>query len=145
MKVALSVETPISNSPRVKQLGAMFDVPLQSKSVLEWNGDFPIEAQEWNVGLIVGLSGCGKSQVMRHVFGDAPPFEWNAPAVIDDFPKSISMQEITDACSAVGFNTIPAWMRPYAVLSNGEKFRVELARAIVERARPPAGMRSPSW
>ena len=33
---------------------------------------------------------------------------------------------------AVGFNTIPAWLRPYGVLSNGEKFRVDLARRLLE-------------
>src|SRR5690606_32144857 len=36
------------------------------------------------------------------------------------------------ACQAVGFNTIPAWLRPFAVLSNGERFRAELARRLVE-------------
>jgi GNAT superfamily N-acetyltransferase len=35
-------------------------------------------------------------------------------------------------CSAVGFNTIPAWFRPYAALSTGEKFRVEMARRMIE-------------
>jgi hypothetical protein len=33
---------------------------------------------------------------------------------------------------SVGFNTIPAWMRPFAVPSNGEKFRVEMARRLIE-------------
>jgi len=31
---------------------------------------------------------------------------------------------------SVGLNTIPAWCRPYHVLSNGEKFRADLARKI---------------
>lgn len=136
MQVNLHVETVLSKSPRVKQLSAMFDVPLSPKSVLDWAGEFPIEADDWNVGLIVGPSGCGKSQIARHVFGEPEPFTWSAPAVIDDFRAGISMQDITDACSGVGFNTIPAWMRPYAVLSTGEKFRVELARALLERGDP---------
>lgn len=35
-------------------------------------------------------------------------------------------------CQAVGFNTIPAWLRPFGVLSNGEKFRVTMARTLLE-------------
>ena len=52
--------------------------------------------------------------------------------MIDDFSKALSIEQITQACSGVGFNTIPSWMKPYAVLSTGEKFRVELARHLVE-------------
>ena len=42
------------------------------------------------------------------------------------------MKDISTACQAVGFNTIPAWLRPYDVLSTGEKFRVDLARRLAE-------------
>ena len=31
---------------------------------------------------------------------------------------------------AVGLNTIPSWYKPYHVLSNGERFRADLARKI---------------
>ena len=57
---------------------------------------------------------------------------WQAPSIIDDFSAALSIQQITQACQSVGFNTIPAWLRPYAVLSNGEKFRVEIARRLLE-------------
>jgi GNAT superfamily N-acetyltransferase len=50
--------------------------------------------------------------------------------------KSLKMDAIAEACSAVGFNSIPSWMRPYAVLSNGEKFRVDLARRLLELPDP---------
>jgi GNAT superfamily N-acetyltransferase len=46
------------------------------------------------------------------------------------------MEQVTRACSAVGFNTIPAWLRPFHVLSNGERFRVELARRLLELPDP---------
>jgi len=51
---------------------------------------------------------------------------------VDDFESSISVREVSEACQSVGFNTIPAWLRPFAVLSNGERFRVEMARRILE-------------
>ena len=34
---------------------------------------------------------------------------------------------------AVGFGSVPSWLKPYSVLSNGEKMRVDLARSLLER------------
>lgn len=132
MKVDLKIESRVSSNVRVEQLAAMFDVPPNETSNLHWQGDFPFDDQPWNVGLIVGPSGSGKTQIMRHVFGEPKPFAWGDDAVIADFSSDLSMTQIAEVCQAVGFNTIPAWMRPYHVLSNGEKFRVEMARALLE-------------
>jgi GNAT superfamily N-acetyltransferase len=136
--IDLVVESDISSSSRVKQLSGMFDVPPQKKCHLEWHGDLPIENKIWNVGLIVGPSGSGKSTIARKLWQtqfDAT-LEWNAKSVIDDFRNDLSIETISSACQSVGFNTIPAWMRPYSVLSNGEKFRVEMARRILELEDP---------
>jgi len=131
-RVDLLVETPISQSARAKQLSAMFDVPPQASASIEWHGDLPLEAKEWSVGLLVGPSGAGKSTVLRQVFGGSPQIAWGQRSVIDDFRDDLRMDDIAAACQAVGFNTIPAWLRPYDVLSMGEKFRVELARRLLE-------------
>lgn len=132
MEINLSVETEISRTPRARQLEALFDVPPAEKCRLEWKGDLPIESEPWNIGLIVGPSGCGKSTILRETFGKTSNLKWSGKAVVDDFSKAFSMEEIAAVCQAVGFNTIPAWLRPYAVLSNGERFRVELARRLLE-------------
>lgn len=130
--VNVVVETKCSTSVRVRQLEAIFDVPRQERSRIEFKGDIPIEEFDWNVGLIVGPSGCGKSTILREVFGGERPLTWGGDSVVDDFAESLSIEEISTACQSVGFNTIPAWMRPYSVLSNGERFRVELARRLLE-------------
>ena len=130
------VSSPIVNSPRVKQLASIFDVPLADKSEIRFNGNLPIEDLDWNVGLIVGPSGCGKSSILSRAFTIPEPFIWGAPSVIDDFPADLSIQAVSETCQSVGFNTIPAWMRPYAVLSNGEKFRVEMARRLLSPTSP---------
>lgn len=136
MKLNILVESELSRSPRVQQLSAMFDVPVTDKCRLEWHGELPIETDDWNVGLIVGPSGCGKSTIAREVFGEHVEFPWDSASVIDDFPAALSISDISTACQSVGFNTIPAWMRPYHVLSTGEKFRVDLARRILELPDP---------
>ena len=117
------IESKVPATTRVKQLSAMFDVPLADVSRLEWHADIPLEKEAWNVGLIVGPSGCGKTQIARHMFGTAfhTSFTWENRPVIDDFDEGLSIGDISKACQAVGFNTIPAWMRPHSVLSNGEQ------------------------
>jgi hypothetical protein len=130
------VSSPIVNSPRVKQLASIFDVPLAEKSEIHFTGNLPIEDLDWNVGLIVGPSGCGKSSILSRAFDIPKPFTWGAPSVIDDFPAELSIQSVSETCQSVGFNTIPAWMRPYAVLSNGERFRVEMARRLLSPGSP---------
>lgn len=138
MKVEVNVSVETSQSGRVRQLEGMFDCPTPAKQIKSWSFDAPIDERPWNVGLIVGPSGAGKSTIARQLFGDAVdrPLAWEGKAVVDDFNESISMLDIADACRAVGFNTIPAWMRPFHVLSTGEKFRVELARRILEHPDP---------
>jgi GNAT superfamily N-acetyltransferase len=130
--VSFSVETPVSNSVRAQQVSAMFDVPPAEKCRLEWHLKMGHDDKPWGVGLIVGPSGSGKSTLMRKLWGDSPSLKWGAPSVIDDFSKALPIAQISDACSAVGFNTIPAWLRPFHVLSNGERFRVEMARLLLE-------------
>jgi ABC-type lipoprotein export system ATPase subunit/GNAT superfamily N-acetyltransferase len=132
MRVNIVRESESSRSLRARQLESMFDVPATEKTRREWSGDFPFDAEPWQVGLIVGPSGCGKSTILREAFGEPDKLEWSAPSVIDDFDDSLGIEAITSACSAVGFNTIPAWLRPFGVLSNGERFRVELARRLLE-------------
>lgn len=133
-RIDVVVSTPISRSPRCRQLEGMFDVPHAVEQTQRWTADMPIEDRDWNVGLIVGPSGCGKSTIAREVFREAVdrPLTWAAASVIDDFRSDSSIADVAAMCQAVGFNTIPAWLRPFDVLSNGEKFRVEMARRLLE-------------
>lgn len=134
--VDLVVETPVSKSIRARQVCAMFDVPQPEVARLEWKGEMPLSARPWSVGLIVGPSGCGKSSIMRHLWGSMPELDWGGASMLDDFKAGSSIQQITEACGAVGFNTIPAWLRPFHVLSNGEQFRADLARRMLELPDP---------
>lgn len=131
-QIDIQIETPVSTSLRAQQLSSMFDVPPQDRQSLAWSINAPWEEKKWNVGLIVGPSGSGKTTIMKKLFGEPTTFNWNKESVIDDFDITHSIDDISNACSAVGFNTIPAWLRPYHVLSNGEQFRVTLARLMLD-------------
>lgn len=128
-------ETPIRRSVRVRQVEGMFDVPPESSAQRVWDYRLDLPA-EWSVGLIVGPSGGGKSTLARELFGDRLIDGWPWPAdasVVDGFPESLTIQEITGLLSSVGFSSPPGWLKPYHVLSNGEKFRVDVARTLAEQ------------
>jgi GNAT superfamily N-acetyltransferase len=138
VKISVNVETTNSRSARARQAEAFFDVPSTPTSKLSWEGDAPIEDQKWNIGLIVGPSGSGKTTIAKSMFKENfhPRLEYDKACALDDVREGISVADIAAAFGAVGFNTIPAWLRPYAVLSTGEQFRVDVARRILELPDP---------
>ena len=110
-----------------------YDVKLDhAQEHFRGNIDLP---DDWQIGVIWGGSGTGKSTIARELFGDhlITGFEYNAKSVVDDMPKNCDMAEIEKMFYSVGFGSVPSWMKPYSVLSNGEKMRVDLARALLER------------
>lgn len=133
--VDLAVSCKIEPSPRVLQMTGMFDLPQTGESRVEWHGDVPLDERPWNVGLIVGPSGSGKSTLARELFHGrlVSGFDWPADqAVVDAFPEAMSVKAVSALLGSIGFNTPPSWLRPYRVLSNGEQFRVTVARALAE-------------
>lgn len=116
---------------RVASIIGKFD--LQSDQIEErFTGNIDID-DNWQIGLIVGKSGTGKTTIAKQLFENAyiTTFDYNGECVLDDMPKYKSVEEITKAFNSVGFSSPPSWLKPYAVLSNGEKMRCDLARAIL--------------
>lgn len=124
----------VKRTARLVQMEGMFDVPPSQRSEERWTVDLDLP-DEWHVGAIVGPSGAGKTTVAREVFGSAmtPTWEWpDVESVLDGFPAGMSIKDIVGLLSSVGFSSPPSWVRPFRVLSNGEQFRVNLARTLAE-------------
>lgn len=108
---------------------------LQQQHVTEhFTGNIELP-DKWNIGLIVGRSGSGKTTIAHELF-DADiisGFDWTHDNILDDMPKEATVKDIAAMLTAVGFSSPPSWLKPYAVLSNGEKMRCDIARAILEK------------
>jgi GNAT superfamily N-acetyltransferase len=139
----ISVSCPVYDSFRVQQIGGMFDVPLAAKAVERFDVELPDLSAPWQIGLIVGPSGSGKSTLARKLFSAelyACPAWPEDRAVVDCFGDR-PIREITELFTSVGFSSPPSWIKPYSVLSNGERFRCDLARALAGEGavQPEAG------
>lgn len=122
-----------AKSFRVASVMGTYD--LQTEHISErFVGDIDLP-EKWNVGLIVGRSGTGKTTIATELFGEKiyrGGESYTHECLLDDFPASATMSEIYQALTAVGFASPPDWLKSYHVLSNGEKMRCDIARAMVE-------------
>lgn len=119
-------------SARVKSL-------FNAENAYNWEKvvDLPIEGKDWKIGLVVGASGSGKTSIGNRIFSE-PIYDlyagWDSnKPIVDCIAPNGDFNTVTSALSAVGLGDVPAWLRPFSVLSNGEKFRAGLARLVCER------------
>ena len=91
---------------------------------------------DWNIGLIVGGSGTGKTTIAKELFGEYYCEEnWNNredTPIINEFNTKRDMPTILKTLNSVGLNTVWSYLKPYNVLSNGEKMRVDLANVLLD-------------
>lgn len=123
----------IDKTFRVSHIMGDYDVDI--KHVREHFTGSITPPDNWQIGVIVGGSGTGKSTIAAKIFPDEliSGFEYTHKSVIDDMPDTVSVNEIEKMFYAVGFGSVPSWLKPYSVLSNGEKMRCDLARAMLSR------------
>jgi ABC-type dipeptide/oligopeptide/nickel transport system ATPase component len=74
----------------------------------------------------------GKTSIAKQLFPEAyvRGFEYKSKCVLDDFPEELETSEITRMLCSVGFASPPDWLKSYTCLSQGEKMRVDVARAL---------------
>ena len=113
---------------------------------LEFRGEITTEIPDfkfppynsYNIGLIVGASGSGKSTILSkglwHDVKQSPSdFDyWNPKwqknkAIVSHFD---SPDEAIEKLHACGLASVPTLCKPYHVLSNGEKYRAKFARLL---------------
>lgn len=132
--IDVTVTCPVFTSFRVQQVAGMFDVPLADRASQRFQVELEPWNEPWKIGLIVGPSGSGKTTIARQMFGDrlSRRTEWASDRAVIDGLGDWPIKEITGLFTAVGFSSPPSWIKPYGVLSNGEQFRCDLARALAE-------------
>ncbi len=135
MKIAVHHRCADFRTYRAQRVKSLFNCEEGWRFDLE--AELPIDGAGWKLGVVVGPSGSGKTSIGRRIFGEGAFYQPNgwperAP-IIEAIAPEAPFDDVAAALSAVGLGSVPAWLRPYPVLSNGERFRADLARILCER------------
>jgi GNAT superfamily N-acetyltransferase len=134
MKVAVHHRCPEAASYRAARVKSLFNVDSGARFDLE--AELPIDGTDWKLGLVVGPSGSGKSSIGDVILGEGAVYQPSWPArrpIVDAIAPAASFDDVTAALAAVGLGSVPTWLRPYPVLSTGERFRADLAQIVATR------------
>ena len=147
--ITVQLKTPLARTFRVEQLAGLFDVPLAERVTHSLTAEVPGLDEPWTVGAIVGPSGSGKTTLARAAFGSIhEPSPWPDDLSIIECLSGAGLwpalhnngrpearptiKDLARLLTAVGLGSVPTWLKPYRVLSTGERFRADVARAIQE-------------
>jgi ABC-type lipoprotein export system ATPase subunit/GNAT superfamily N-acetyltransferase len=85
---------------------------------------------DWNIGVILGSSGSGKTTILKNL-GELrqPKFDYYKP-LISNFYWIEEPKNVARVLTSVGLSSVPTWLRPFHTLSNGEQYRAILAYLI---------------
>lgn len=137
-KIEMTLRCPVRSTFRVEQVRGMFDLSRNADEQRLCVELPDLSSRQWQIGLICGPSGSGKTTIARRLFPDAfahAPL-WSEDAAVIDAFAPLPVAEAVRMLTAVGFSSPPGWLKPYRVLSNGERFRCDLARALAEAEGP---------
>lgn len=129
---------------RVARALGLYNVPSSMAGDFSFDVEIPVDDRgnaegDWRIGAVCGPSGSGKTSIGRAL--DALGWlewgteEWSSGAILDSIAPEATFEDVTATLASVGLGTVPTWLRPYHVLSNGEKYRAELARLLAETSR----------
>lgn len=127
--IDITLKSDVSKSFRCQCAANSLDIDTEKKSIHHLHIDNVKLPEQWNIGLVVGSSGSGKTTTIKHIFGDnvfAVDIDENKP-IIDQFPSSMSYEECAKMLNGIGLNSVPCWIRPYKTLSNGQQARAQAA------------------
>jgi len=130
MKLTIRHRCANPRTYRAARVKSLFNA--ESGAQFNLDADLPIDDHDWRIGVIVGPSGSGKTSLGRAI-GELYAPQWPANrAIVDAIAPKGTFDAVTESLAAVGLGSVPAWLRPYRHLSNGEQFRATLARLMCE-------------
>ena len=137
MKVRL--ESDIVNDKFTEYLYESYDIQDREKTVTEVpipskeDIDTIDDDEEFNILLVCGRSGSGKSTILRNILNNGlPTIGYDEDkCVISQFP-TLSEEEACDLLCGVGLSSVPTWLRRPSQLSNGERARLDICKAIYD-------------
>jgi len=129
MKIELKHK--IKNDKYTEYIYEAFDIQNREESNVIINANLEKLDNNWNIGVVYGGSGSGKTTILKNYFNkeiDKSYFD-NSKSLISNFDW-LEPKDATFLLSAMGLSSVPTWLRPFNTLSNGEQYRANLAYIV---------------
>lgn len=124
------LKSDIINDNYTKYIYDSYDIQdkYETKEIIKFN--FPnLDNIGWNIIVIYGSSGCGKSTILKKI-GNIREHKFdNTKSLISNF-NFLTPKEASHLLTSMGLASIPTWLRPFNKLSNGEQYRATIAYLI---------------
>jgi len=126
----VKLKSSIKNDDYTEYVYEAFDI--QNKEETEVEISFNLSEAEdfdWNIGVIYGSSGSGKTTILKRM-GELSKsnFDYEKP-LISNFDW-LEPKDATLLLTSMGLSSVPTWLRPFHLLSNGEQYRADLAYKV---------------
>lgn len=144
MIIEVDQTVPAYDSYAAERTRGLYNVEMEDAQRFQLQAEIPIEEEGWQIGVVVGPSGSGKSSILRELAEDGwrewpTNGRWRDAGPIIEVLTGVSEAAggkgyagATAALAAVGLGSVPSWLRPRAVLSMGEGFRADMARLLLD-------------
>jgi ABC-type lipoprotein export system ATPase subunit/GNAT superfamily N-acetyltransferase len=126
----ITLTSKIQNDKYTEYVYNAFDIQNREETqvTIPMNLD-GLNSFEWNIGVIYGGSGSGKSTILKELGGSKDvKFDDDKP-LISNFDW-LEPEEATRVLTSIGLSSVPTWLRPFRLLSNGEQYRAYLAYLV---------------
>lgn len=84
---------------------------------------------DWNIGVIYGGSGSGKTTILKKM-GEIKDVNFHPTKPLISNFDWLSPKDATMLLTSMGLSSVPTWLRPFHSLSNGEQYRAKLAYIV---------------
>jgi len=126
----IKLKSSIKNDDYTRYVYDAFDI--QNKEETEVEVSFNLsEAKEfdWNIGVIYGSSGSGKTTILKRM-GELSKSNFDSEKPLISNFDWLEPKDVTLLLTSMGLSSVPTWLRPFHLLSNGEQYRAELAYKV---------------
>lgn len=126
----IELKSKIINDKYTEYVYEAFDIQNREETSVSISmnlGDY--KTFDWNIGVILGGSGSGKTTILKKM-GDVKKINFDAEKPLISNFNWLQPKDATLVLTSMGLSSVPTWLRPFHTLSNGEQYRATLAYLV---------------
>lgn len=132
--IDITLKSEVNTDFRCQVAANSLDIDVKKKSIHHLKIENINIPDQWNIGLVYGNSGSGKTTSIIQLFGE-DVFDINIDPelpILNQLPSDLTYDECASLLNGMGLNSVPCWIRPFKTLSNGQQARAEAVMLMTQ-------------